>query len=81
MANQCTKCGRLTPQMAEGFAKKRQQSDRLSIYEGVAAKAFTYKADSLCMVCRHGGTRGTLSSAPGAGEALKQWLVKTNERR
>jgi hypothetical protein len=75
----CKKCGRLNPQFAVGTVVRRG-SDRLLVYEGSSPKPFTYQASDECMVCRHGGTRGTLSKAPVVGRALKAWLIKVNAR-
>lgn len=76
----CTKCGRRNPQFAKGTVTRRG-SDRLLAYEGYATRPFTYVATDLCMVCRLGGTRGTLSKVPQAGRTLKAWLVVENARK
>lgn len=75
----CKKCGRLMPQMARGTVT-RKPSDRLLVYEGHASKPFTYKPHDQCLVCRTGGTRGTLSKMPVVGAALKAELVRLNAR-
>jgi len=75
----CTKCGRLRPQRAYGRSYVRKASDRLLPYEGVARAVFRYTSDGLCAPCRT-GTPNQLRHVPGAGEALKQWLIAANKR-
>jgi hypothetical protein len=77
----CETCGRLNPQLAVGLSSSRSLSARMRTDEGYSPgnRAFRYKRDPRCMVCRH-GTKSKLSQQ-SSGRQLKAWLVAVNERR
>ena len=81
--DRCTKCGRLHPRFARERSTARSSSGtRALIYEGYSpgGKVFTYAPGDVCLPCR-AGTPSQLRHRPSVGEALKQELVRINERR